>query len=267
MTFSIARISPTPAWSCGPDTDCRIGARTYRIRMPEGHDGTTRVGAIFFMHGYRGTAAGIMRNKSLARQISKLGIALVAPKSARADWDIPNAPSSVGSGSRGTELAFFDKLIDDVVKRFPIDPAQLMASGFSAGGMMVWNLACERSNRFAGFAPISGTFWAPVPKSCTTPPPHLIHTHGTTDRVVPLRGRSIGSARQGSVYAAMDMMGRYGDYRKFGSTTDGKLKCQRKINPTGKILELCLHPGGHSMRTAYVIRAWNQFKQSGAFGK
>jgi len=33
--------------ACGPDTDCVIGNdRHYRIRMPEGHDGKTEVGAI-----------------------------------------------------------------------------------------------------------------------------------------------------------------------------------------------------------------------------
>ena len=34
------------AWACGTTTDCEIGDRIYRIKMPDGHDGVTPVGAI-----------------------------------------------------------------------------------------------------------------------------------------------------------------------------------------------------------------------------
>ena len=47
-----------PALACGPDTDCAVGDRTYRIALPEGHDGAAPVGALVWAHGYRGTAAG-----------------------------------------------------------------------------------------------------------------------------------------------------------------------------------------------------------------
>ena len=76
------------AVACGPDTDCVIGDRTYRIRMPEGHDGVTPVGAIVFVHGYRGTAAGVMRNKSLMKVASDLGVALIAVTSVGGDWSV-----------------------------------------------------------------------------------------------------------------------------------------------------------------------------------
>ena len=154
------------AQACGPDTDCVIGNdRHYRIRMPEGHNGKTKVGAIFFMHGYRGSAAGIMRNKALGKVISDMGLALIAPKAAYEDWAIPGAPSD----HTPVELEYFDAVVKDIEAKFAIDTSRMMASGFSAGGMMTWNLACDRSNLFAAYAPIAGTFWEPTPKNLQYP--------------------------------------------------------------------------------------------------
>ena len=239
------------AQAFGPDSDCIIGERTYRIRMPAGHDGVTPAGAILFMHGYRGTAAGTMRNKSLGKAVSGLGRALIAPKSAKADWTIPGAPHQGGD-----EFAYFDALVEDVTSRFPIDPGRLMVTGFSAGGMMIWNLACYRSDAFAGFAPIAGTFWMPMPESCPGKPVHMIHTHGTSARIVPMAGRPIATEyHRGDAEKALAMFARDGGYGPAKPQWADGLSCKRRINADGKILELCLHPGGHFFRTGYVIRA------------
>ncbi len=250
---------PEPARACGPVSDCRVGDQTYRLRLPAGHDGQTPVGAIMFLHGYRGTAAGVMRNARLGEAVSDLGLALIAPKSSGHDWSIPGAPQEDLD-----ELVLFDRLLEDIAARFPIDMKRIMATGFSAGGMMTWNLACERGDRFAGFAPIAGTFWEPLPGSCSSPPVHLLHTHGTSDPVVPLEGRPIAETRQGNVYQALSLFQRAG---KFGAPRSYEvldLKCERRLNPEGRALEFCLHPGGHSFKTDYVVRAWQVLVELGA---
>ncbi|MEL6967678.1 MAG: prolyl oligopeptidase family serine peptidase, partial [Pseudomonadota bacterium] len=164
------------AHACGEDTDCKLGDRTYRIAVPA--DGEPPKGAIIFAHGYRGTAAGVMRNRSMKRAVTGLGLALVAPKSARQDWDIPNAPRP----GKFLEKAYFRDLKAALVERHGIDGDRIMMSGFSAGGMMVWNTACHMGDLFAAYVPIAGTFWYPVPDQCTTLPVSIIHIHGTSDR-------------------------------------------------------------------------------------
>ncbi|MEM8914399.1 MAG: polyhydroxybutyrate depolymerase, partial [Pseudomonadota bacterium] len=246
LAFLAATVSvPQTSLACGPDTDCQLGERTYRIRMPEGHDGVSPVGAVMFMHGWRGSAAGVMKNGSLGKAISDLGLALIAPKSFNQDWDIANSPSKVGE----YEIAFFDRLLTDVTSRFPIDADRIMASGFSAGGMMVWTLACEMGDRFAGFAPIAGTFWAPEPEACPSDPVHLMHIHGTTDKMVPITGRPIADTSQGDVNKALAMFAQTGGFTDQSRSEDGELSCERLSNPEGRVLELCLHEGGHSFRT------------------
>ena len=83
--------------------------------MPEGHDGQTKVGAIVYMHGYRGSARNVMKNRSMGKAVSDMGLALIAPKSAYEDWAIPGAPQA----KEPVELEYFDALVKDVFRAFP----------------------------------------------------------------------------------------------------------------------------------------------------
>lgn len=264
LILLLLSLAGTSAQACGPDTDCVIGDRHYRIALPEGHDGTTPVPAIVFAHGYRGSAQGVMRNGSLRRMVSGMGAALIAVKSKDDDWVIPNAPRHMGSDG-AEEFAYFDAVLEDAAGRFALDRGRVMATGFSAGGMMVWNLACARSDRFAGFAPISGTFWLEPPANCAGPVANLIHIHGDNDSTVPLTGRKILQTHQGEVRAALEMYGSYGGFGPARATRYEDLRCEERRNDQGDILDFCLFDGGHSFRTEYVRFAWDRFGKAGRF--
>jgi len=267
MKFALAAflcflLPMSAAHACGISTDCKIGDRIYRIKMPDGHDGVTPVGAIIHAHGYRGTAKGTISSKALQRMASRLGVALIAPKSAGPDWIIPGAPRKRDvDGS--VEFEYFDALIQDATTRFPIDRSRLMVSGFSAGGMMVWNLACHRGSSFAAFAPVAGTFWESLPTSCPSAPVNLIHTHGTSDKTVPLNGRRIADTKQGAISDALSLFTRIGGFGSARRYADRDLDCRRRTNATGKILEYCTHPGGHSIKSKWLERAWKAFQVKG----
>lgn len=260
LTFLIG----APVLACGPDTDCRLGARHYRIAMPNGHDGKTPVGAIMFAHGYRGSARGVMRNKSLRRMVSDMGLAFIALKSGDDDWILPHSPRHENSDG-SDEFNYVDAVLRDVSARFAIDDARIMATGFSAGSMLVWNLACSMSDRFAGFAPISGTFWKEPPASCSGPVANLIHIHGDADKTVPLGGRKILETHQGDVFEALKMYRQFGGFGPAKTVSYGELSCKNSRNDQGDILDFCLFSGGHSFRSEYVRFAWNMLDQSGRF--
>lgn len=252
----------TPALACGPDTDCVLGDRIYRIAMPEGHDGTTKVGAIVFSHGYRGSASGLMRNRNLRRMVSDMGLALIALKSADDDWVLPNSPRHMDSDGE-IEFTYVDAVLDHAEANFAIDRDRLMATGFSAGGMMTWNLACARPNQFAAFAPISGTFWLEPPTTCKKPAKSIIHIHGDADRTVPLSGRPIQNTRQGDVGEAIEMYARFGGFSEAEPMETSMFDCSRRSNAADDFIDFCMFEGGHSFRSEYLRYAWDMFEAEG----
>jgi len=249
-------VAAGPVMSCGVDSDCALGERGYRIYLPERKAGAP-LGAIIFAHGYRGTAAQVLGDQSLISLADDLHVALVAPQAVDGDWQLPNRPRKRDT-SGAAEFDYFKRLIADIGKRFGIDRRKLLATGFSSGGMLVWNLACHEGNLFAGFAPISGTFWAPVPETCSGPAVSLIHFHGTDDGVVPLDGRKIADAKQGEVSNALALFIRIGHFGREHPMPAKDLHCMRRENASGKILEFCTHPGGHGYKADYARRAWQE---------
>lgn len=256
-------LMSAPARACGVETDCMLGDRTYRIAMPEGHD-TRPTGALIYAHGYRGSAKAAMRNKALIAFAHGQGMAFVATKSAGIDWMIPGVPANPAATGE-VELSYHDAVIEDLVARHGIDRERLVATGFSAGGMMVWNLACHRGAAFRAFVPLAGTFWSPVPARCPAGPVNLVHVHGTADKIVPLTGRAIAETRQGNVFEALEMLGTgrgYGERRPAPGGVD--LTCARRVAARGEVLALCTHPGGHSLKVAYLGAAFALLRQAGA---
>lgn len=235
----------SPALACGPDTDCPVGDRHYRIAMPEGWDGTSDVPALIWSHGYRGSAAGVMRNKTMRKMLSKAGFALIAAQGVNGTWDLPYGPRTFDSDG-SAEFAYFDAVIEDATAHHHIDPDRIIASGFSAGGMVVWNLACARPEKFAGFIPMSGTFWLKPPETCKGPAKSIVHIHGTKDKTVPLKGRAIRETKQGEVEEALSMYEKFGGFGPSDYFQRDDLTCRNRSNSQGALLQYCLFDGGHS---------------------
>lgn len=260
FVFMSAMLAAPVVQACGADSDCMVGDRAYRISLPEG--GETPVGAVIWAHGYRGSAAGVMRNGSLRRMVHDQGLALIAAQGVGGTWDLPNGPRTMQS-TGAEEFAYFEAVIADATARHGIDPSRLVASGFSAGGMMVWNLACARPAAFAGFVPISGTFWLEPPQVCAPPVASIVHIHGDADSTVPLNGRPIGETKQGKVSAALAMYGRHGLFGPVAQVDTDMLRCSDRAAGGGEILEFCLFAGGHSFRTEYLSYGIDRLKAAG----
>ena len=243
-----------PASACGAETDCTLGERDYRIHLPP-NAGEAPVGALIFAHGYRGSSQGTMRNKALRALADDLGVAFVAPNAAGDDWDIPGVPDNMQSTGEH-ELAYFDALIEDIVAKHNIDRDRIVMSGFSAGGMVTWHLACHRGDRFAGFIPIAGTHWAPVPESCPAEAQSVVHIHGMSDRIVPLEGRPIQKTHQGSVSRTLARHRSAGAFDAPVPESGAGLDCETMTNGDGKVMAYCTHPGGHSIRSEFLGKAW-----------
>jgi polyhydroxybutyrate depolymerase len=246
----------TPALACGPDSDCVVGGRTYRIAVP---DGPGPFGIVLFLHGHGSHAEDVMAYEGLRDAAVRVGAALVAPQADGPGWKLRNTPEG-GVTSDEPEMADLEAILDDAAARFPLDRRRTLATGFSNGAMAVWTLACRRPDAFAGFLPISGTFWAPLPDDCLPGPVNLLHVHGTTDEVVPLAGGPVRTEMQGDVRGAVDAFRAAGGYGppEPEDVLPG-LDCRGSADPSGHRLILCLHGGGHEMDPSWIEDAYRLF--------
>lgn len=256
MACVSAAFLATPAMACGTSqTDCVIGAGDYRIYLPEKLAGKPPSGAIMFFHGWKGSSEGVMRNAGLREMSDRLNIALIAANGLGGGWSFPGAPARARN-----ELAYVAAVLEDVQARFQVPADRILASGFSLGASMVWSLSCYMGDRFAGFAPIAGTLWNPLPEACPSDAPNLMHYHGRKDRTFPLAGRAIagGLYRQGNTYESFAIWHTQGQCEREEPATveTGPFQCERRSKCGSAIMEICLHEGGHIYRAAWIERSW-----------
>jgi polyhydroxybutyrate depolymerase len=100
------------------------------------------------------------------------------------------------------DVAFVSQVLDRVTADHSIDKARIFIVGVSAGGFMVYRLACELSSRIAGMASIAGTM---LVDSChPARPVSILEMHGTDDSNVPYDGGVVfNGASSPSVVAVM----------------------------------------------------------------
>ena len=250
LAASLATVATGARADCA-DTPgpCEIPEGRYHVELPD-TDAPSRP-AVMFLHGYGGSAEGVLKMRGTVEALTARGYVVIAPEGERRANG--NRSWSFYPGRRERdERAFLTAVRADAARRFGVDPERTVLSGFSAGGFMVTYLACEHPGAFAAYAPVSGGFWRPHPQSCAGPV-RLFHTHGWTDNVVPLEGRYLGGGRwqQGDIFAGLELFrdaNRCADNRPDGFATTGEFLRRRWSRcAEGSALEMALFPGGHGV--------------------
>ena len=86
-------------------------------------------------------------------------------------------------------MAFTDDLLDQLETDLCVDTSRVYATGKSNGAGFVGILACERSHRITGVAPIAGAFYATGHPECSpSRPVPVVEMHGTADATIPYDG-------------------------------------------------------------------------------
>ncbi|MFO1115530.1 MAG: hypothetical protein U1E28_07600 [Beijerinckiaceae bacterium] len=255
--FVAAMCLSSFAFACGERDYCDLPNGRYLVRAPEKWDGKSPLPTAVFFHGYRGSALETMENKDLGDALSRAGILLVAPDGLDGGW---SASPLMGRGR--DDVAFARDVVEDVARRFPVDRSLLIATGFSAGGFIVWRIACE-GGPFAAYAPISGAFLDPIPETCPGGPVSLRHIHGTADATVPMGGRWIanGRIRQSDVRESIARLRAVDGCRAQPSRTrrEGEFECETwsaRDCASGREIALCLHPEGHTIRGRWLVETF-----------
>ncbi|WP_377187461.1 alpha/beta hydrolase family esterase [Ruegeria meonggei] len=169
---------------------CDVAGRHYSALIPKG-DGPFPV--VLFFHGSGGTGQLAIQNSALVQPILERGYSIVAPTALEIDYATGPGTGWVWNAENydWNDFSFSSDVVNDAVKRFPIDPERIVVAGHSRGGSFAWYLACsEIDTRLRAFAPIGGTPVRGRPGPCQTSGLKfdVLHSHGYADTVIPFAG-------------------------------------------------------------------------------
>jgi len=254
----------------GPEAPCAVGHGTYHAALPDEPAGAP---VVLWLHGYASSGRNAVKNAGFAARYTKRGYALIAPNGQpdigageNLDWGVDD-----GHDWPRDDVAFLRSVLADAIRRFGLDGERVLAAGFSRGGSMIWDLACAAPESAAGFAAVAGAFWEPMQETCAAPV-HLQHTHGFSDRLVPLEGREVtfqgNDFVQGNVFKALEVWRRVNGCLNSASEHEtGALWLKRWGNCETGSLALWLSPGGHGIPRGWTARALDWFEGVTGFGR
>jgi polyhydroxybutyrate depolymerase len=149
--------------------------RSYRLNLPTNYTGATALPLALILHGHNQTADEFAANApALARYANAQGIILVIPDATRTErgtgWNLlPPTPDNPVD-----DVAFLQRLIEELAGTLQVDRQRVYAGGFSNGGQMVHLLGSVTTNLFAAFASvgsaIAGEFGTPGTLHYQPPP-------------------------------------------------------------------------------------------------
>lgn len=252
---------PASAQICGgSNSPCEVANGSYHLTLP---DGAAPKGIVMHLHGGGGTGKGMLKS-GLARESVSRGYVFVAPNGEhpeqrwKRDWSV--RADAMRFDRSDTE--FLKTVLSNVKGMTNLADAPVLLAGFSRGGSMVWNIACDVPDFANAYAPIAGAFWDTLPTSCAGPV-RLFHTHGWNDRTVPLEGRSFGPIVQGDVWASLKVLRETngcGKRQPEKSSFDGEFWLRHWTDCDAGEIELLLHKGGHGAPKGWASRIMDWFE-------
>jgi polyhydroxybutyrate depolymerase len=184
-----------------PETRCeelRFGgrARTFRIYVPTHL--AEAVPVLFVLHGGGGGGAGMeeLTQHGFNRRADEAGAIVVYPDGVGHGWNDGRTDVNSRSAKEDVDdVGFMRALVAALELRFRVDPARVVVTGMSNGGMMTLRLACEARDVFKGFVAVAASLGADVAPGCDAAGiTRLALIDGTADPIVPWAGGTVSVA-------------------------------------------------------------------------
>ena len=158
-------------------------SRIYWVDYPE--NALEPAPLVISMHGRNHSLYTQMYISEMSSFADSQNIAVAYPQGVNS-WGVPAWNSGVWwDNSVYDDVGHINTLIDSIVYNFDIDTNRIYACGFSNGGFMAYDLACELSDRIVAFGSVSGNFMMNSNQDCTNEREiPIMHIHGTDDFIV-----------------------------------------------------------------------------------
>lgn len=151
---------------------------------------------VIALHGAGGDAVNAMRMTGFDRKAEEEGFIAAFPdgsgRTALKTWNATHCCGAFSLANRIDDVGFIAALIDELIARYPVDPARVYVTGMSNGAMMTHQLAIALPHKIAAIAPVVGALFGDE-----SPPPLPVPAfivNGALDRVIPPQGGPLTQA-------------------------------------------------------------------------
>ena len=141
---------------------------------------------VLVFHGGGSGPEAIAKMSAMHRIAEREGFIVAYPSGTPNGSGLTWSPGGTKGARRTRDLQFVSDMIRDLRQRYAIDSARIFAAGFSIGGSLVYELACQLADQIAAVAVVAGAMT--IANCDPVRPVSLIHIHGTGDRRVPTAG-------------------------------------------------------------------------------
>jgi polyhydroxybutyrate depolymerase len=110
-------------------------------------------------------------------------------------WSSSTAQEAVFDFEPPDDVRFLNRLLNKLLRDYPIDPRRVYIYGYSNGAAMAHRMACDAAHRFAAIVAGAGTLPGNDPQHVCAPsvPVSVLHFHSKDDEVVQFNGGNFSS--------------------------------------------------------------------------
>ncbi len=174
--------------------------REYLLHLPRYYDSSKDLPLVIALHGYTDSPRLMEFYSGLSRKAEKENFIVVYPSGTKSASDKNlswNGGSCCGNGvlSDVKDVEFINKLTDELIIKYKIDPKRIYIAGFSNGGLLAYRIASEAPERYKAIAVVSGSIGGKVYKKlpeyvipAPTKPISLLLMHGMRDGRISYNG-------------------------------------------------------------------------------
>jgi len=166
--------------------------RRYKLYKPvNAHELEGPRPLVMVIHGGASSDRGMIKldKKRWNALADEHGFYVAYPNAIDRLWDFGEGRTSEALKNRVDDLSYFERVMDEVSARVPVDQSRIFATGISRGGQSSYFIACNLPNRIRAVMPVAMSLPEFMEDDCQSGPPVPIAImNGTADKQVPYEG-------------------------------------------------------------------------------
>jgi poly(3-hydroxybutyrate) depolymerase len=162
--------------------------REYYVSVPDAYDANQPTRVVFAWHWRGGAAGDVTGSGGFGFGGAYYGLKALIPDAIYIAAEGLSDNGQTGwANTNGRDIAFLLAMLDWLDTNYCIDKGRIFSVGFSYGGIMSDNIACQLGSTFRAIAPIAGSMFGGA-GTCVNEPVAAHMTHGSADTTLDISG-------------------------------------------------------------------------------